>query len=205
MAEDLLHVLQARPAHHEVARGRVAEVMEPAGHDPGAREGRLEGRADLAPAPIVAAREEPPAPPLSVQFQCDQGLVDRAPDRDAPRLATPRLEERDPRRREINPLPFEPEDLPFRIPVWSARLTTGARYRLRETRPAAMSLAISVSSRYRSRPSGRFGSTISGTVVTYPRGGRAAGSAGAPRAHSPRLRHSPARPGSARTARSWRR
>jgi hypothetical protein len=53
MPEHLLHILEARPAHHQVARRGVAEVMEAAVHDTGPLQERLERRSDLTAAPIV--------------------------------------------------------------------------------------------------------------------------------------------------------
>jgi hypothetical protein len=60
MPEDLLDVLETRPAHHEMACGRVAEVVGPTGHDAGPGERRLEGRPDLGPAPVVPVRKSRP-------------------------------------------------------------------------------------------------------------------------------------------------
>ena len=109
MAEYLLHVLEGRPAHHQVARRGVSEVVEAAADDPGALEGRLERRADLTPTPIIARGEH--AAPLRVRLEGDQGVVDGPPHGDPAGLPALRLEEREPRGREVDSLPLEPEDL----------------------------------------------------------------------------------------------
>ena len=64
MPEDLLDLLEARPPHHQVARRRVAEVMEAEALDAGPGERRLEGRPDLTPGPVIADGEQPAVPAL---------------------------------------------------------------------------------------------------------------------------------------------
>src|SRR6267142_4389259 len=87
VTEKLAHVVEARPAHHRVARPHVSEVTKPEALDPRLLAGRCEGRADLAPGRAIAGLEHEAAAVLKIQLAAHQRVVDRLVDRDAARLA----------------------------------------------------------------------------------------------------------------------
>jgi hypothetical protein len=99
------------PPHHDVTRGGVAEMVEPEAGDAGPRERRLERGPDLAPPPIVTLREHAALAALRVRLERNEDLVHGSVDGAAPRLIALRAVEADPRAREVDPFPFEAEQL----------------------------------------------------------------------------------------------
>src|SRR5262249_59937583 len=72
---------------------------------------RRERRADLAPGGPVAPLEERPLATVRVRLEVSQRGVDRAVHWHAAGLATFRLIQRDPTRRQVDALPLQPKDL----------------------------------------------------------------------------------------------
>src|SRR5439155_23052753 len=94
--EDLLHFLEARPAHYQVARCGVPEIVEAEGLDTRALKGRREGRPDLAPGGAIPAGEHEPLALRRLGLEGHQGVVHRPVDWDAAGLAALRPVEREP-------------------------------------------------------------------------------------------------------------
>ena len=62
--QELLHVLEARSAHHEVRGRRMPQIVEPEPLDAGPLKGGRERGADLAPGRPAAALEDEAFPAL---------------------------------------------------------------------------------------------------------------------------------------------